>query len=78
MNSDGPDRRHRGFGRGGAGVEVNISLDMPGIYYALRKMADAVPDPKSGQNTRISAAYWIEAVPAFIARDGRKTAENTK
>jgi hypothetical protein len=57
-----------GFGRGGAGVEVNISLDMPGIYYALRKMADAVPDPKSGQNTRISAAYWIEAVPAFIAK----------
>lgn len=67
-----------GFGRGGAGVEVNISLDMPGIYYALRKMADAMPDPKSGQNTRISAAYWIEAVPAFIAHDGRKTAENTK
>ncbi len=57
-----------GFGRGGAGVEVNISLDMPGIYYALRKMADAMPDPKSGQNTRISAAYWIEAVPAFIAK----------
>jgi hypothetical protein len=57
-----------GFGRGGAGVEVNISLDMPGIYYALRKMADAVPDPKTGQNTRISAAYWIDAVPAFIAK----------
>ncbi len=67
-----------GFGRSGAGIEINISIDVPGTYYALRKMADAVPDPKTGQNTRISAAYWIEAVPAFIAHDGRKTAENMK
>jgi len=65
-----------GFGRGGSGVEVNISFDVPGIYYALRKMADAVPDPKTGQNTMISAAYWIEAVPAFIVHPDLKTAQS--
>ena len=30
-------------------------------------MADGVPDPKTGENTAISVAYWLEAVPAFHA-----------
>jgi hypothetical protein len=55
-----------GFGRGGSGIEVNISFDVPGIYYNLRKFADAKPDPRTGQNTMISAAYYLDLVPAFI------------
>lgn len=42
------------------------SLDVPGAYYALRKHADADPDPATGQNTRISSTFRIEAVPAHV------------
>jgi predicted lipoprotein with Yx(FWY)xxD motif len=41
-------------------------VDMPGVYYAMKRLADGVPDPATGQNTAISAAYYIEAVPAFV------------
>jgi len=55
-----------GFGRSGSALEVFSSHNVPGIYHALRKLADAAPDPKTGENTMISAAYTIETVPAFI------------
>ncbi len=42
------------------------SLDVPGAYYALRKHADADPDPVTGQNTQISSTFRIEAVPARV------------
>jgi hypothetical protein len=40
-------------------------IDLPGSYYALKRLADGVPDPKTGENTAISVAYYMEAVPAF-------------
>ncbi len=43
--------------------------DSIGIYHALKKMADADPDPATGQNRMISTTYRLEAVPAFIARE---------
>ena len=45
---------------------MNLSVDAPGIYYALKKLADYGPDA-NGQNQYISSSYWIEAVPAFIS-----------
>ena len=45
--------------------EVDGQVDLPGLYYAMKRFADAVPDPVSGEHTAISAAYWTEAVPAF-------------
>jgi hypothetical protein len=43
-----------------------------GFYQALKKMADADPDPKTGENRRISGTFRIEAVPAFIVTgDGK-------
>ncbi len=42
-------------------------VDLPGSYYAIKRMADGVPDPKTGEMTAISNAYWLEAVPAFHA-----------
>jgi hypothetical protein len=59
------------FASGGSVNEANVSVDIPGIYYALRKLADAYPDPKTGQNTAISTSYIIEAVPAFIEHPGK-------
>ena len=46
--------------------EAMVGLNMPGIYYAFRRHADANPDPKTGQNMSISVAYNVEAVPARI------------
>jgi len=46
--------------------ERGFGIDAPALYYALRRNADAYPDPKTGQNSAISTAYRFEAVPAFI------------
>ena len=53
------------YGSTGYVAEVNEGIDHPGVYFALRRLADAYPDPVTGQNTAISTAYRIEAVPAF-------------
>lgn len=53
----------------GAAFEVNLSLDLPGMYHALKKLADADPDPATGQNRQISATYAMELIPAFLLRD---------
>ena len=39
--------------------------DLPGVYYGMRRHADGIPDERTGENTAISSAYWLEAVPAF-------------
>lgn len=46
--------------------ERGFGVDTPGLYRALRRYADGYPDPKTGENTAISAAYMIEAVPAHV------------
>ena len=67
---------YEGFALGGAVNELNLSVDAPGIYYALKKLADFEPDA-SGQNQYISSSYWIEAVPAFITHpNADKTSMN--
>ena len=53
------------LGQGAGNIEGPFSIDLPGVFHALRRMADADPDPKTGTNQSISAAYRIEAVPAF-------------
>ncbi len=56
------------YAGGGYNYESMVGLNMPGIYYALRRLADGEPDPKTGQNLSISAAYRFEAVPAIVVR----------
>lgn len=48
--------------------ERGFGVDAPALYYGLRRYADAYPDPQSGEKTAISAAYLIDAVPAFVNR----------
>lgn len=58
--------------------EYAASIDVPAVYYALKKNADGDPDPKTGENRRISSAYRLELVPAFAvpAADAKsKTAQ---
>ncbi len=57
-----------GFAVGGIGEEQQVTGDIPQFFYLLKRYADADPDPKTGQNSRISATYYFEAVPAFAAK----------
>jgi hypothetical protein len=59
------------YAGGGYGYESMVGLNLPGIYYALRRLADAEPDPKTGQNMSISTAYRFEAVPALVVNPAR-------
>ncbi|MGH8256829.1 MAG: hypothetical protein ACRET0_11525 [Steroidobacteraceae bacterium] len=54
------------LGQAGIGFEEFQGIDVPGFYYALRHLADADPDPKTGANRRISVAWQFTAVPAFV------------
>jgi hypothetical protein len=54
----------------GTASESMLSVDLPGFYYALRKLADGEPiDSATSMKTTISAAFTIEAVRAFIVRE---------
>lgn len=48
-------------------AEYTFAIDIPGVYHALKRLADAYPDPSTGRNTHISTTYKIEAMPAFVA-----------
>jgi hypothetical protein len=82
-----PNRTARGFLAGytpwrpiywgiagvGFGGEQQVTGDVPGFYYLLKRYADADPDPATGQNESISATYYIEAVPAFVKPAGSES-----
>ena len=58
--------------------ETDGMIDLIGIFYDLKRFADASPDPQTGQNTAISAAYFVEAVPAFhVDHNGKLLAESS-
>lgn len=65
------------FAVGGIGGEQQVTGDVPQFYYLLKRYADADPDPKTGQNRRISATYYFDAVPAFAAKALGVTAQTT-
>ncbi len=46
--------------------ETTNAASCPGVYYAMKRLADGYPDPKTGECTAISTAYAIEAIPAFV------------
>lgn len=50
----------------GRDTEMLQGIDLPSFYYALERHADADPDPQTGRNRRISVAYRLRAVPAFV------------
>lgn len=47
-------------------TETLRGISLPDFYYALERYADADPDPVTGKNRRISVAYHLRAVPAFV------------
>ena len=53
------------YGSSGYNEETMLGTDIPSVFYALRRHADAYPDPKTGENTAISTSFRIVALPAF-------------
>ena len=51
---------------GGQSRESTYYQNQIGFYYALKRNADGIPDPRTGEMTGISAAYRFLAKPAFI------------
>lgn len=54
------------FAQTGAEQGIRDHEDAVGLYYALKRNADGMRDPKTGRNTGISMAYRIKAVPAHV------------
>jgi hypothetical protein len=49
--------------------EAGMGYSTPGVYNALKRAADGLPDPVTGELTGISAAYDIEGVEAYLPPD---------
>jgi len=64
-----------GFADQGHIKEYAASINLPALYYALKRNADFDPDPQTGQNRQISSAYQIEAVRAFAVPSSNRTAQ---
>jgi hypothetical protein len=57
-----------------AAVRENLGhIDLAAWYHALRRNADGLPDPKTGENRGISTAYRVMMVPAFVVTPDAKT-----
>ncbi|HLG87033.1 MAG TPA: hypothetical protein VKZ79_07535 [Alphaproteobacteria bacterium] len=55
------------------GANAN-NIDCPGLYSAMRTLADGDRNPKTGACSAISVAFDLEAIPAFVIHP-QKTAE---
>lgn len=56
------------YAQGAFPYESQVGTPQVGLYYNFKKLADAYPDPKTGQNMSISIAFRVEAVPAIVAQ----------
>jgi hypothetical protein len=67
---------HQVMGIGG--VQANAFMSCPGLFEAAHQYADGYPDPETGKCTALSAAWNIQAVPAYIIyplRPGQQQAQ---
>jgi hypothetical protein len=47
-------------------IEALTWVQLPGVYYALRRNADYSPSGAKGDQTHISYALRVDALPAFV------------
>lgn len=51
---------------GGLGAAVSAGIDCASHLATLKKLADGIPDPKTGQCTAVSSAMQVNAIPAYV------------
>jgi hypothetical protein len=54
------------FAQDGGQQGIREHEDGVALYYALKRNADGMTDPRTGQNMGISTAYRIKAAPAYV------------
>ncbi len=56
-----------------------VGYDCPTYFQAMHRYADGYKDPKTGQCTAMSAAWEVNAIPAFVVHpeDAHRTADAT-
>jgi len=59
---------------GGATRETFYHQNQISAYYALKRNADGIPDPKTGRYTAISSAFRFTATPGFVVDSPRPVA----
>ena len=47
-------------------IEVLTWVELPAVWYALKRNADYSPDGPYGKKTHISYALWLSAIPAYV------------
>ncbi len=57
---------------------MTVGFRCPGMYGAVKRLADAFPDPATGACTAISTAFRLAGVPAFVieAEPSKETAND--
>lgn len=56
-------------------IELVTRIEAPAVWYALKRGADYGKDPKTGRNTKISMAFTLDALPAFVVAPGGQLAQ---
>jgi hypothetical protein len=51
---------------GGAGSATTANIDCAAQYVTLKKLADGIKDPKTGECTGVSTAMRLRAIPAYV------------
>ena len=67
-----------GLAWGGKAAETTVTGELPGLFYLLKRHADASPDQQTGENSEISAVYRLEAVPAFHVQTDQQQAASAE
>ncbi len=57
---------YESFGAGGVSNEISGAMQVPNVWYTLKRHADWKPPGTTGPNTHISAYYTMDAVPAYL------------
>lgn len=57
----------------GSVIEQLTWVQLPSVYYALKRNADFSPDGPRGEKTHISYAMRIDAIPAYVMTPDAKT-----
>jgi hypothetical protein len=58
----------------GSVIEQLTWVQLPGVYYALKRNADFSPDGPRGEKTHISFALRVDAIPAYVTTPDAKEA----
>lgn len=62
---------HRLNSTASTGIQTYGKLSTPSLYHALKRLADAYPDPETGEMTAISSALAVKLVQTYVSHPGK-------